>query len=173
MTASRRRALDTSRTNYTVQDAALQGASLGGSVTWFNETFGGTPLIVVPVTAATPNGRSISSVVRQPSYAVVDLRAGYKVNKRLSLSVNVNNVLDKTYYARISLTGRRNYYGVPRTVFATLRSAYPWSRGSVDEPVRGDGDWTTGHPAAKRAASVHHRWRSEEVRSTPGMSLFK
>ena len=108
-----------------MQDAALQGASLGGSVTWFSETFGGTPLIVVPVTAATPNGRSISSVVRQPSYAVVDLRAGYKVNKRLSLSVNVNNVLDKTYYARISSTGRGNYYGVPRTVFATLRFAYP------------------------------------------------
>ncbi|RYE97633.1 MAG: hypothetical protein EOO77_38695, partial [Oxalobacteraceae bacterium] len=70
-------------TNYTVQGGALQGASLGGSVTWFSETFDGTPLIVVPVTAATPNGRLISSVVRQPGYVVVDLLIGYKVNERL------------------------------------------------------------------------------------------
>ena len=103
----------------------LRGASVGGSVTWFSETFGGTPSIVVPVSVATPNGRSISSVVRQPAYAVVDLRAGYKVSEQLSLSVNVANVLDKTYYARISSTGRGNYYGTPRTVFATLRFAYP------------------------------------------------
>lgn len=112
-------------TNYTVQDGALAGASLGGSVTWFSETFGGTPSIIVPVTAATPNGRSISSVVRQPAYAVVDLRAGYKLSQQLSLSLNVNNLLDKTYYARISSTGRGNYYGSPRTVFATIRFTYP------------------------------------------------
>ncbi len=112
-------------TNYTVPAGTLRGASVGGSVTWFSETFGGTPSIVVPVSVATPNGRSISSVVRQPAYAVVDLRAGYKVSEQLSLSVNVANVLDKTYYARISSTGRGNYYGTPRTVFATLRFAYP------------------------------------------------
>ena len=112
-------------TNYTVQDGALAGASLGGSVTWFSETSGGTPSIVVPVSATAPQGRSISSVVRQPAYAVVDLRAGYKVSEQLSLSLNVANLLDKNYYARISSTGRGNYYGTPRTVFATLRFTYP------------------------------------------------
>ena len=64
-------------------------------------------------------------MVRQPGYVVVNLLIGYKVNGRLSLSINVNNLLDKTCYARISLTGRSNYYGIPRTVFATLRFAYP------------------------------------------------
>lgn len=112
-------------TNYTVPSGALAGASLGGSVTWFSETSGGTPSIVVPVSAAAPQGRTISSVVRQPAYAVVDLRAGYKVSEQLSLSVNVANLLDKNYYARISSTGRGNYYGTPRTVFATLRFTYP------------------------------------------------
>ncbi len=63
--------------------------------------------------------------MRQGAYAVVDLRAGYEFDERISLSVNVNNVLDKTYYARISSTGRGNYFGTPRTVFATLRFAYP------------------------------------------------
>jgi len=108
-------------TNYAPTDGPLAGASLGGNVTWFSETFGGTPSITVPVTAATPNGRSISSVVRQGGYAVVDLRAGYQFTPQVNLSVNVANVLDKSYYARISSTGRGNYYGSPRTVFATLR----------------------------------------------------
>jgi outer membrane receptor for ferric coprogen and ferric-rhodotorulic acid len=65
--------------------------------------------------------RTRSSIVRQGSYAVVDLRAGYKLSDRLSVSVNVNNLLDRTYFARISATGRGNYYGSPRSVFATLR----------------------------------------------------
>ncbi len=65
------------------------------------------------------------SIVRQGSYALIDLRAGYDFDDRVSLSVNVNNVLDKNYYARISSSGRGNYYGTPRTVFATLRFTYP------------------------------------------------
>ncbi len=112
-------------TNYTVPAGALAGASLGGNVTWFSETSGGTPSIVVPVSASAPQGRTISSVVRQPAYSVVDLRAGYKVSEQLSLSLNVANLLDKSYYARISSTGRGNYYGTPRTFFATLRFTYP------------------------------------------------
>ena len=66
-----------------------------------------------------------STIVRQGGYAVVDLRAGYKLTEQVSLSVNVNNLLDRTYYARISSSGRGNYYGSPRTVFATLRFTLP------------------------------------------------
>lgn len=108
-------------TNYAPENGALRGFSLGGGFTWFSSTWGGTP------TAYNANGsvRTISSVVRQKAYAVADLRAGYKVNDRISLSVNVNNIFDKTYYSRISSTGRGNYYGSPRTVFATLRVSYP------------------------------------------------
>lgn len=106
-------------TNYKPQGGVLQGASLGGGMTWFSETYGGA--------AATRNAQGAfvpSTIVRQGAYAVVDLRAGYEVNQRLGLSVNVNNVFDKTYYARINSTARGNYYGSPRTVFATLRYTY-------------------------------------------------
>lgn len=107
-------------TNYAPVTGPLQGASIGGALTWFSGTFGGTPSIL------NANGtRTISSIVRQGGYAVVDLRAGYQVSDQVSLSVNVNNLLDKTYYARISSTGRGNYYGSPRSVFATLRFSYP------------------------------------------------
>lgn len=104
-------------TNYAPETGALAGFSLGGGFTWFSETWGGTPY--------NPNTGAVSSVVRQKGYAVVDLRAGYEFDDRYSLSVNVNNVFDKTYYARISSTGRGNFYGSPRTVFATLRVSYP------------------------------------------------
>ena len=63
--------------------------------------------------------------IRDRAYAVVDLRAGYKVNDQLSFSINANNLLDRSYYSRISSTGRGNYYGSPRTVFATIRLTYP------------------------------------------------
>ena len=108
-------------TNYVAPGGLLKGASLGGGVTWFSETWGGNPAVRNAAGTVT----TLSTIVRQGSYAVVDLRAGYKVNDQISLSVNVNNVLDRNYYARISSTGRGNYYGSPRTVFATLRVSYP------------------------------------------------
>ena len=107
-------------TNYKAPEGALAGASIGGGLTWFSETWGGNP------TVYNANGtvRTISTVVRQKAYAVVDLRAGYDLNDQIGLSVNVNNLLDKTYYARVAATGRGNFYGSPRTVVATLR--YRW-----------------------------------------------
>lgn len=103
-------------TNYAPTDGPLAGASIGGGVTVFGETSGGTPSLV-----AANGTRSVSTLVRQGSYAVVDLRAGYKLTEQLGISINVNNVLDRSYYARIFSTARGNYYGSPRTVFATLR----------------------------------------------------
>lgn len=108
-------------TNYKAPEGALAGFSVGGGLTWFSSTYGGNPA------AFNAAGTLVtrSSIVRQGAYAVVDLRAGYEFDEKISLSVNVNNLLDKTYYARISSTGRGNYFGTPRTVFATLRFAYP------------------------------------------------
>lgn len=107
--------------NYEAPEGFLKGASIGGGVTWFSETWGGNPAVRNAAGTVT----ALSTIVRQRSYAVVDLRAGYKIDDRISLSVNVNNLLDRTYYSRISSTGRGNYYGSPRTVFATLRVSYP------------------------------------------------
>lgn len=103
-------------TNYAPTGGVLAGASIGGGLTFFGATSGGTPSSI-----AANGTRTVSTVVRQGSYAVVDLRAGYKLTEQFSLSINVNNVLDRNYYARIFSTARGNYYGSPRTVFATLR----------------------------------------------------
>jgi outer membrane receptor for ferric coprogen and ferric-rhodotorulic acid len=108
-------------TNYVAPDGMFKGASLGGGVTWFSATWGGNAAVF----NADGSLRTRSSIVRQDDYAVVDLRAGYKLTDQVSLSVNVNNLFDRTYYSRISSTGRGNYFGSPRSVFATLRIAYP------------------------------------------------
>lgn len=108
-------------TNYAPSSGALEGFSVGGGLTWLSATFGGNAAIW------NTDGtlRSRSTIVRQGGYVVADMRAGYKVNDRISLSVNVNNLFDRVYYARISSTGRGNFYGSPRTVFATLRFSFP------------------------------------------------
>lgn len=108
-------------TNYAPADGPLAGASIGGGVTWFDSTWAGNPAFY------NANGtlRMRSSIVRQGSYAVADVRAGYRINDQLSLAVNVNNLFDRNYYARISSTGRGNYYGAPRTVFASIRVNLP------------------------------------------------
>ncbi|WP_235513558.1 MULTISPECIES: TonB-dependent siderophore receptor [unclassified Sphingomonas] len=105
-------------TNYEAGGGPLAGASIGAGVTWFDATWSGNPA------AYNANGtlRTRSTIVRLGAYAVADLRAGYKLSERLSLAVNVNNLFDRSYYARIFSTGRGNYYGTPRTVFASIRA---------------------------------------------------
>ncbi len=108
-------------TNYEPADGPLAGASVGAGVTWFDATWSGNPAFY----NADGTQRTRSTIVRQGAYAVADLRAGYKLSEALSLAVNVNNLFDRSYYARISSTGRGNYYGVPRTVFASIRMTLP------------------------------------------------
>ncbi len=108
-------------TNYEAGDGSLAGASVGAGVTWFDSTWSGNP----PAFNANGTLRTASTIVRQGSYAVADLRAGYRINDNLSLALNVNNLFDRIYYARISSTGRGNYYGSPRTVFASVRLTFP------------------------------------------------
>ncbi|MGN7161398.1 TonB-dependent siderophore receptor [Sphingomonas sp. SAFR-052] len=108
-------------TNYEAGDGPLAGASIGAGVTWFDGTWSGNP----PVYNANGTLRTPSTIVRQGSYTVADLRAGYRITDNLSLAVNVNNLFDRSYYARISSTGRGNYYGSPRTVFASVRVNFP------------------------------------------------
>ncbi|MFD4837388.1 TonB-dependent siderophore receptor [Achromobacter sp. NPDC058515] len=56
-----------------------------------------------------------------PGRAVWDLRAGYRINKHWSASLNVANVFDKHYYGMLSQIRRGNHYGEPRNVMLTLR----------------------------------------------------
>ncbi len=57
----------------------------------------------------------------EKSYAIVSMAAGYKVGENYSLSLNLNNIFDKTYYSTIGGTGYGNFYGDPRNFLVTAR----------------------------------------------------
>lgn len=93
-------------TNYDfAEGSSLQGLSLGAAVEY-------------------NSSRRANDVVRQGSYLVVDVRAGYDLSERLNLSLNLNNVFDRKYYNSLFNATFGNVYGTPRSVFATLRVKY-------------------------------------------------
>lgn len=103
-------------TNYSVTEGMLDGLSLGGGVNWLSETEGGLP--------ASRVASGIGTLVEQDSYAVFSLRAGYKINENVSVNANLENAFDKVYYARISATGRGNFYGTPRNFHLSIKATY-------------------------------------------------
>ena len=81
--------------------------TVGGNLAWQSETYYQQP--------AAPNWRAT-----QPSYAVVGLMARYELDKHWSMSVNVNNLFDKTYMPGLGSYGT-GVYGDPRNVLVTAR----------------------------------------------------
>ncbi|WP_167078656.1 TonB-dependent siderophore receptor [Massilia aquatica] len=85
--------------------------TIGGGVNWQSETY---------TTATGPAGKLRAS---QSAYTLLNLMGRYQITRQLSAGVNVNNLLDKTYYRRIGFYNG-GYYGEPRSVSANLRYQY-------------------------------------------------
>lgn len=62
--------------------------------------------------------------MNQPNYTLVNARIAYEVNPRLSLALNANNLLDKSYYARMNLVNQGSVYGEPRNVVLSLQGRF-------------------------------------------------
>ncbi|MGE8567665.1 MAG: TonB-dependent siderophore receptor [Achromobacter sp.] len=62
--------------------------------------------------------------LRQGGVTLVDLRAAYRVDKHLTVALNLNNVFDRGYYQSLSGTAWNNRYGEPRNAMLTLRAQY-------------------------------------------------
>jgi len=86
----------------------LDNLTLGGNLRWQGRAY---------IDDAGPNDEDFS----QGSIATVDLMARYAMTPALSVNVNVNNLLDKTYYSGLSYAG---VYGSPRTVTVTAKYAF-------------------------------------------------
>ena len=84
---------------------ALNQLTVGGSLTWQSETY-----------YQASDARRWRAT--QPSYAVLGLLARYDINRRVSVALNVNNVLDKTYMPGMGSYGT-GVYGDPRSVALT------------------------------------------------------
>ncbi|PIO97306.1 TonB-dependent siderophore receptor [Pleomorphomonas carboxyditropha] len=65
-----------------------------------------------------------ATTIEAPSYAVVDLQAGYKFSENVTATLTVNNVFDETYYERVGGTSVFNFYGEPRSVSFKLATTF-------------------------------------------------
>lgn len=91
---------------YRFEGGALRGLTLGAATRWQSKT----------------STSDSHNTLAQQSYAVLDLMARYQVDKHLSLSLNVNNLLDKKYFAGVSSLGGLYYtWGAPRSVNVGMR----------------------------------------------------
>ncbi len=59
-----------------------------------------------------------------PAYAVFSGRIDYRLSDKWSLAVNLENILDKTYYQTTGGVTGGNWYGAPRSVIATLHAKW-------------------------------------------------
>lgn len=61
----------------------------------------------------------------QDGYALFDAQAGYAITENVDVTLTVNNILDKTYYARAGSNGSVfNYYGDPRNAMLKLTARF-------------------------------------------------
>lgn len=65
-----------------------------------------------------------NSAIRQGGYAVADLNAGWQVNRRLDVRLNVTNLFDRSYYQAISGIDSGNAFGEPRSAALTAKYAF-------------------------------------------------
>ena len=83
-------------TRYDFTQGVLKGFYIGGGANWRQPTFRGNVVLVQGGTAVP---------VWSPSYAVVNLLAGYITkfsNHPVSFSLNIDNALNKSYYASVA-----------------------------------------------------------------------
>ncbi|MBB4843586.1 outer membrane receptor for ferric coprogen and ferric-rhodotorulic acid [Paucibacter oligotrophus] len=60
----------------------------------------------------------------QKAYAIWSLRAAYELSQQWKLALNMNNVLDHSYYSTIGSSAYGNFYGEPRSLMLTLRGHF-------------------------------------------------
>ena len=94
--------------SYRFAGGALQGLTLGGGVRWQSAI-------------STSRGQA---TLRQDAYWLFDLMARYQVDRQLSVTLNVDNVLDKKYFSGVTnFTSQGLFYtwGMPRSVNLGVR----------------------------------------------------
>lgn len=92
---------------------ALSRLTVGGGVLWQSKLYG--TLSVNPT--LDDEAPFIDKIYTQKSYAVINLTANYAFSERLTVAMQLNNVLDETYRVHAI----NHYYGAPRNAYATLK----------------------------------------------------
>jgi outer membrane receptor for ferric coprogen and ferric-rhodotorulic acid len=93
-------------------DGALTGLTLGGGARWMDKTWGNV------------NNPVYGSVLfTAPSYWVVDAMASYKINDKLTATLNVRNLFDKKYINLMDFYSSYTW-GAPRSVLLSMKYTF-------------------------------------------------
>lgn len=95
-------------TRYAFRAPALRGWSLGGGANW-RSAF-----------------HAQNGVVRIASgnYALLHAQLAYRINDQVEVSLAIDNLLDKTYWEKVSGVSRQNFYGEPRRAVLALKARF-------------------------------------------------
>ncbi|VTU25905.1 TonB-dependent receptor Fiu [Variovorax sp. PBS-H4] len=115
--------LEGSRTTPTQQGAQVRYSPKLTATLWTSYKFqngltiGGGARYVATQQRATSNAAAspTSFFPEIPSYAVFDAMIGYEINKNVSVQLNLYNLTDKFYLARVNNAGNRLVLGTPRS----------------------------------------------------------
>lgn len=94
--------------HHKVSERLVPGLEIGVGLRSVSEFFNGTG----------------SQLVRGPGYTVFSLGGSYDITPTYRVSFNVDNLMDKTYWEKVSYPGRQNFFGEPRRISVTLRGAW-------------------------------------------------
>lgn len=97
------------RLSTTYRVPMLEQLKVGGNLTWQDDTY------------VIYNGTEI----RQRAYALLNLMARYDISKKISATINLNNVTDQKYLNTLYWgSWGQGYYGAPRNVSVALNWTY-------------------------------------------------
>lgn len=102
----------------------LQGFSLGGGVIAQSKSYKSGSVQLYNPASGKHDGAWVDYEFDQKAYAVWSMQAAYQLDPHWTVSANLNNVFDKTYYSTIGTSGYGNFYGEPRNFMLTLRAKY-------------------------------------------------
>lgn len=95
-------------TRYAFRSPALQGWSLGGGASYRSAFY----------------SQSGALRLTAGNDTLLNAQLAYQIDDRVGVSLIVDNLLDKTYYDKVSGVGRQNFYGEPRRVTLALKARY-------------------------------------------------
>lgn len=93
---------------YSFSGGELDGLSIGGGLKLVSEFY------------SESSGVNFTS----EGYGVVSAQLGYQLTDNLSGTLTVTNLLDRTYYEKVSGNSRQNFYGEPRTFMLTVKGEW-------------------------------------------------
>lgn len=97
-------------------DQALSGLKVGAGLNWYDSS---TAQIKIG-TADQPFEKALT----QKAYVLGSLYAAYDISPKINVTMNVNNLFNKTYYTRITPSYKAGYFGDPRSYMLTMNFKY-------------------------------------------------